>query len=119
MWCVSLTVCMRILNSSVCRERRSALMKWFRGLQAWFHKTAQEGSLIWSLSSWLCGHLGLPQGLGLGQTWTACSVVPVRVGGHSSDRLWCGRTWVVCGFLVKEHGSPSGLRTLCENRQLP
>lgn len=63
---VSRAICMWILDYSVCRERRPALMKWVHGLQAWFHKTAQEVSLIWSLSSWLCGHLGLQQGLGLG-----------------------------------------------------
>lgn len=35
-------------------------------LQACFHKTAQEVSLIWSLSSCLCGQLGLQQGSGAG-----------------------------------------------------
>lgn len=75
-------------------ERCSTLMKWFHDLQAWFHKTAQEVSLIWSPSSCLCGQLGLQQGSGAGTEldglfrgcgWEAAGVTVSGVEGHGSS----------------------------------
>lgn len=94
-------------------------MKWFHDLHAYFHKTTEEVSLIWSLSSCLCCQLGLEQESGAGTDLHGLSVEPVWVGGCRSDHLRRGRTRVVRWFLVKERGSPSGLRALCGNRWLP
>lgn len=66
-------------------------MKWFHDLHACFHKTTEEVSLIWSLSSCLCCQLGLQQESGAGTDLDGLSVEPVWVGGCRSDRLRRGR----------------------------
>ena len=109
-------------------ERCSTSIKLYHDLQACFNKTTQEDSPIWSLNSCLCGPSGTAGGVwgwnrpGWPVPWSRCRWEAVGLTGTEqgpSSLLRKGMGSVISfEFLVKECGSPSGLRALFENRQL-